>query len=216
MKWKHKLNYEVVKAEDSQWSKRELRLSVEEWDFLATLSRKWFGPNARGTVRWGLARLIDEIRIALAPPPADKISRRRVLMRDEDWSLVLQLKDTLEFDTPSAVVRGLIYLLEGAPDYLFVHPHDVPVDWDKEERESQRTLFWARRILNHIKKKSGKTRQDKKKLEELWHTCKNPRRRKPLSTLKIKEIRSREVVQRELRRNDMQHREDNCGPQEAR
>lgn len=177
------------------WISRTFLFSPHEWDFLGFLSDHWFGGKLRK--KWALARLIDEIRIAFCPPPTDIKSKRQLEVRESDWKFVLGLKDLLGFDSTTGVIRSFMYMMNNAPVCMFPDPRDYWEEPQSVEDIDRHTTHWARKVLEYVKKRRGNTKETKNKLQEFWHTCRLPKSRTRLSAVRMRQIRSFQIIDRE-------------------
>lgn len=180
-------------GKDSVWLERSLILRKEEWEVLHKLSTIWFG-NTDTPLRYIIARLIDEVRVAFGPPPMEERRRRVVKIREEDVQTLLALKKALGLNTPSEVIRGMIYMLDCAPDYLFIHPHDLNVDWEVTDKEDWGNVKFLRRILNKILQDKGikNKKKIKRKVQLCWGTSTTPKIRKKYGSRLLRLIKAGE------------------------
>jgi len=179
---------EIMHEAGEEWLPKKLRLSPHEWDYLGWLAKLWFKRKLQK--KWALARLFDEIRIAFAPPPTTACSLREISIRKSDWEFVLGLKKLMGYDSATGVIRGFLYMMDTAPEAMFPDPRHY---WEEPKEPSEldrHTTHWARKVLKYIKKRRGETLAVRKKLDEVWHTCRHANARKRLSCLRMRQLQT--------------------------
>lgn len=194
---------------EEKWTKRKFAFSPHEWEYLGWLAEHWFNSDRKK--KWALARLIDEVRIAFCPPPNGVVSRRDLEIREGDMAFVLGLKKLLGYDTVTGVIRAFMYMMNTAPVCMFPDPRDYWEEPQTLEECDFHTTHWARKVLIYIKKRRGNKKEVKNKLQEIWHTCRLPKSRRRLSSIRLRQLQTFHTIDREKHLENLNLKEEICG-----
>lgn len=180
---------------NEKWVARKFAMSPHEWEYLGWLAEHWFNSHRRK--KWALARLIDEVRIAFCPPPLPTESRRKLEIREGDLAFVHGLKSLLGFDSTTGVIRAFMYMMNTAPICMFPDPRDYWEEPQSLEDCDFHSTHWAQKVMTYIKKRRGNKKEIRNKLQEVWHTCRLPKSRRRLSSVRMRQLQTFHTIDRE-------------------